>query len=876
VIAPKQGPKCTICPLYQSGVVCADREPLTEHWTGLTVVGDYPGRDDVRHRACFQSLAGSLFDATVKAVGEDPENVHLTNAIRCGMPPTQQRLTDPLLKYAAECCVPVLLANLAESTTTAIALGKHAWQSLSGLDGIEKWRGCVVPATETERYPVVATIHPLTILREPTRRAWFDLFAADLRRGFQLANGSIELLAPVVVSATAENVLDMLYESPMLAIDVETDGKDSLTCGLRTIGLATATKSLSLPVPEFATRYNTDEWNDIVEGFHNLFCDEDAVVIFHNKAFDIVVLERYFAMPILAQREDTILLHHALHPKAPHDLQAVASHYLAVEPWKAYFDSPFESLVTVQKSDFKELAEDNFRAMYPGDELDKKKGKWTKVYKATWESVTEEDKQALVSTRVSNLHYYNAADTFYTQHLFDAMSAQVARTDVANVYATDRKLADIAMDWFRVGVGIDNNRRLELAEVFRLELEEEIAEMVEITKRPDFNPASTAQLVEAMGELGMVPSKLTAKGKISTNAKALFEFRDEDFIALLLKWREKSKLYSQYLIGMGNKLGPDGRLHPQYKLHVTPTGRFSTSPNLQNWPGTMKRLLVPRPGNVIISADFSALELRIVALLAGQEDQIETFNGGGDIHALHASRYFASVWDTLSKAEQKELRKKSKPVTFGDIYRAGAQTLFENVREEDPEITLEQVKILQATKRANEPQIGEWCSLVHQQATKAKELRTPWLGRRRRWALGDVPDTEAANHPIQGGAGDLMAEATIRWTEHLKGSGDYHTRVWPCLQIHDDLRAEVTTDYAPEALRSLLECMVSVKTYRSPVTNKLNAMGFVAEGSIGHNHAAFSDDPRPEKASTFNLEGLVETKDLNDEIASALFARMRG
>jgi hypothetical protein len=96
------------------------------------------------------------------------------------------------------------------------------------------------------------------------------------------------------------------------------------------------------------------------------------------------------------------------------------------------------------------------------------------------------------------------------------------------------------------------------------------------------------------------------------------------------------------------------------------------------------------------------------------------------------------------------------------------------------------------------------------------------------------------------------------------------------LQIHDDLRAEVTADYAPKALRSLLECMVSVKTYRSPVTNKLNAMGFIAEGSIGHNHAAFSDDPRPEKASTFNLEGLVETKDLNDEIANALFARMRG
>jgi uracil-DNA glycosylase family 4 len=871
MIIPKNGPNCQNCPMYEEGVAVNDREPLSTGWSGLSVVGDMPSRDEVKQKCAFVGESGRLFDITLAAVGVDPANVHATYAIRCGYK-AWNRLTDPELRRVAECCAPILLDNLAEGTTAAVALGKHSWFALSGLEGIEKWRGCVVPAATTMPYPALATLHPMVILREPTRRAWFDLFAADIRRGHMLAQGTTALLEPRVVSATVENILNLVYDSPVLALDVETDGKDSITCGLRTIGVSNLTTSLSIPVPEFATRYTTDEWNDIVEAFGNLFCDEEAVIVFHNKSFDVTVLERYFALPILGHREDTILMHHALHPKAPHDLQAVASHYLTVEPWKAYFDSPFESLTTIEKSDFKAQAVDNFHAMYPGELLDKKKGKWTKLYKLTWESVTEEEKQELIAERVANLHYYNAADAFYTYRLFEAMKANLERTNVELVYNTDCKLADIALDWYRVGVGIDNERRLELAEVFRGELEDELAEMVEITKRPDFNPASTQQLVEAMAELGLVPSKLTAKGKISTNKKALFEFRDEDFIKLLFVWREKSKLYSQYLVGMGNKLGPDNRLHPQYKLHVTPTGRFSTSPNLQNWPGTMKRLLVPAPGRVIISADFAALELRIVALLAGQEDQIETFNRGGDIHALHASRYFASTWDTYTPEQQKELRKKSKPITFGDIYRAGAQTLYENVRATDPEITLEQVQLLQATKRASEPNIGEWCQIVHKQAIKSKELRTPWLGRRRRWPLGDIPDTETANHPIQGGAGDLMAEATIKWITRLKGSGDYHTRVWPCLQIHDDLRAEVSIDYAPEALRSLLDCMVSVKSYTSPVTNKLNVMGFVAEGSIGRNHAAWSDDAS--KPSTFNLEGLIEQKDLNREVADALYKRL--
>jgi DNA polymerase-1 len=247
-------------------------------------------------------------------------------------------------------------------------------------------------------------------------------------------------------------------------------------------------------------------------------------------------------------------------------------------------------------------------------------------------------------------------------------------------------------------------------------------------------------------------------------------------------------------------------------------------------------MLVPEFGRVIISADFAALELRISVTLAGQEDLIEAFISGKDVHSMFAEVYFGEVWQRASTDQRKILRTNSKPITFGDIYRAGPNTLYENVREDVPGITFEEVRVMQARKRACYKNVNEYSAYVTEIANRTFELRTPWLGRRRRWPLGGVPDTEATNHPIQGGAADIVDAATIRWMRLLEEKGDYHTRVWPIMQIHDDLRAEVTVDYAEQALKDLMTSMRSVKKVPSPITGKTYEMPFEVEGKIGVNH----------------------------------------
>jgi DNA polymerase-1 len=247
-------------------------------------------------------------------------------------------------------------------------------------------------------------------------------------------------------------------------------------------------------------------------------------------------------------------------------------------------------------------------------------------------------------------------------------------------------------------------------------------------------------------------------------------------------------------------------------------------------------MLVPAPGRCIISADYAALELRISVLLAGQEDLIEAFINGTDVHSMFAEVYFGETWHRASTDQRKLLRTNSKPVTFGDIYRAGPQTLYENVREDVPGITFKEVQVMQARKRAKYQNVNEYSAYVTEIANRTFELRTPWLGRRRRWPLGGVPDTEATNHPVQGGAADIVDTATIRWMQLLEEKGDYHTRVWPIMQLHDDLRAEVSVDYAEQALEDLMSSMRCSKKLTSPITGKTYHMAFEVEGKLGPNH----------------------------------------
>jgi uracil-DNA glycosylase family 4 len=821
------------CPFFENGLEVMDKHPLVA-WNNLLVIGESPGREEVKRGVPFVGASGHILKTVLDHLHTSIEATHITNAIRCNFS-GGTKPSDAAMKVARECCQGELEANIVEIKPRAIlTLGGIALQSTTGLKGVEKFRGATtwqdfsikypleVLAPETAQFPVdfdpkiveqppqpeafaeeewrtlvVSTIHPAAMLRAPAKHVWLDLFIADVEKAHLLANEKITLRQPEVEAFTVEAVQRVL-ESPSepVAVDLETDGLDVRECGITTVGLARLIYddetgeekplAVAIPCPGLRSYFHTEDWHSSWRALKAAFQDPERTWVFHNMAFDVPIIERMMQIKIAGRVNDTLLEHHAIYPKTPHDLQAVATQFFPVEPWKEYYDKRFIN-------------------------------------------VSDEDIPALL--------YYNGADTANTILLHDKLRQEMRRENVLNVYETDRIITRYAMDWEKVGLGVDEAARL----VLHKEFSESIACLKEniwsLVGSRDFNPNSPPQLQKVLVEqFNLVPKKVTKSGQLSTDATSLFEFRDHPFVELLQAYRTKTKLFSTYIDGLGQEVGRDGRIHTRWNKTSTPSGRFGTKPAVQNWPRSMRRMLVPAPGRCIISADFAALELRISVLLAGQEDLIEAFINGTDVHSMFAETYFGEIWNRASTDQRKLLRTNSKPVTFGDIYRAGPQTLFENVREDVPGITFQEVQTMQARKRAKYKNVNEYSAYVTEIANRTFELRTPWLGRRRRWPLGGVPDTEATNHPVQGGAADIVDAATIKWMQLLEEKGDYHTRVWPNMQIHDDLRAEVTIDYAQQALEDLMSSMRCSKKLASPITGKTYHMPFEVEGKVGFNH----------------------------------------
>jgi DNA polymerase-1 len=796
------------CPFYERGIAVADRIPVTA-WNGVLIVGECPSREEARRGTPFVGMPGHLLAAILKTCNTSLEATHTTSAIRCAMT-MGARPADSVMEQARACCAEAMLIDniLDLRPKVILTLGSSALLSVTELKGVEKFRGATTRQTFADKEElfevlVVSTIHPAALLHTTEKHPWLDLFGADVQKAVRLAAGQDQIYAPTVRAFSYDLVRQILSSSEVIALDLETTGIDIRECHITTVGLSSVCLdpttdaedvfTVSIPCPDLRKKYRTKEWEKTWRLLRTTLLNPKRSWVFHNMAFDVPVLERELKLTVAGACHDTLLEHHAVYPKAPHDLEAVATQFFCVEPWKSYYAKRFINV---------------------GDEA------------------------------IPELLYYNGADTEMTLELHRILGHEMSREQLAGVYENDREITRYAMDWERIGVGIDDEVRLELHDQFRVEIDDLLIRLRDQAGDARFNPNSSPQLQAILVDVfQLIPKKVTKTGQLSTDAASLFDFRDHPFVELLQKYRTKSKLFSTYIDGLAKKVGTDGRLHPRWNKTATPSGRFGTKPAVQNWPDAMRRMLIPHRGRKIISADYSALELRISVTLAGEEDLIEAFIAGQDIHAMFAETYFSDAWGRALPDQRKVLRKHAKPITFGDIYRAGPRTLFENVREEVPGITLEEVTIMQARKRNKYQRLNEYAAYVTEIANRTLELRTPWLGRRRRWPLGGAIDTETTNHPIQGGASDIVDEATKRWIRRLKETGKYHTEVWPMLQLHDDLRAEVRWDCAEEALETLMECMRCTKQVKSPITGRTYDMKFEVEGKIGVNHLDLKEMP---------------------------------
>ncbi|MCL2418806.1 MAG: DNA polymerase I [Conexibacteraceae bacterium] len=365
-------------------------------------------------------------------------------------------------------------------------------------------------------------------------------------------------------------------------------------------------------------------------------------------------------------------------------------------------------------------------------------------------------------------------------------------------------LVRILRDMELAGLRVDTDRLAAISARVKAEadlLEEEIYELA----GEEFMLGSPRQLEEILfGKLGLT-RKRRGKTGYSTDARVLQAIRDEHpIIAKIERWRELTKLAQTYLDALPQLIAADGRIHTTFNQTAAATGRLSSnSPNLQNIPirtklgREIRASFVAERGNLLVSADYSQVELRLLAQIAGEDVLKEIFKRGEDVHTATAMRVFQVEADQIDPG----MRSKSKMINYGIVYGLSAYGMADRLhipQAEADEFIQRYLDGFPAVKRFIDETIEQGTEHGYVSTLFGRRRQVPEL-RSRRWEMRRQGERFAVNMVIQGTAADIMKVAMVRAWNALRAEG-LATRL--VLQIHDELLFEGPSDEA-EQVRAL-------------------------------------------------------------------------
>jgi DNA polymerase-1 len=342
------------------------------------------------------------------------------------------------------------------------------------------------------------------------------------------------------------------------------------------------------------------------------------------------------------------------------------------------------------------------------------------------------------------------------------------------------------------GCKLDTARLREISDRVKAEADALEREIFDLTGE-QFMLGSPKQLEEVLfGKLGL-SRKRRGKTGYSTDARVLQAIRDEhSVIPKIERWRELTKLAQTYLDALPGLLGPDRRLHTTFNQTAATTGRLSSNnPNLQNIPirtplgREIRACFIAEPGNLLVSADYSQVELRLLAHIAGEDALKEIFRRGEDVHTATACRVFDVTPDQIDPG----MRSKSKMINYGIVYGLSAWGMADRLdipQEEAEEFIQRYMAGFPAVDRFIEETIAQGTEHGYVSTLFGRRRQVPEL-RARRWELRKQGERFAVNMVIQGTAADIMKVAMVRCAGALQDAG-LKTRL--ILQIHDELLFE--------------------------------------------------------------------------------------
>ena len=567
----------------------------------------------------------------------------------------------------------------------------------------------------------------------------------------------------VETAAQLREVVAAVGRYPEFCFDTETTGFDIFND--RIVGLSLAVEPFKAWYVPFLEK-DTPEYAEIVRP---LFEDEKIAKIGQNIKFDLMVLRR-LGITIRGRMYDTMILHYLLDPESRHNMNALAEKYLNYKPIE---------IETLIGKGSKQLTMDLVNV------------ERVKEYAAEDADVTLQLKQAL----------YPMIEQIGLQHLYFEIEEPMIAV-----------LADIEMAGVRIDTGalavyaVELNRKLgELEAAIRTEAGE-----------PNLNINSARQLGEVLfGKMRIAEKpKMTKTKQFCTDEDYLQSFaRKHRIVDLILEYRGVKKLLSTYVEALPQLVNRStGRIHTSFNQAVTATGRLSsTNPNLQNIPvrddmgRRIRKAFIPSDDDhLLLSADYSQVELRLMAHLSGDESLIAAFEHGEDIHAATAAKLFNKTLDEVTSEE----RRRAKTANFGIIYGISAFGLSQRL-----EIPRKEAKEIIDGYFASYPGVKKYMDNVVEKA-KEEGFVSTIFGRRR--YLNDIAshnaiarglaERNAVNAPIQGSAADIMKIAMINVHRRFAAEG-IRSRV--ILQVHDELVVDMLRSEQERVTAIVTECMES-------------------------------------------------------------------
>lgn len=569
-----------------------------------------------------------------------------------------------------------------------------------------------------------------------------------------------------------KELCDFFLTCKILSLDTETTSTNAIDAEL--VGLSFSTeesKAFYVPVPE-----NKHEAQKIVDIFKEVYENPSILKIGQNIKYDITVLRKY-GVEMKGELFDCMIAHYLLQPELRHNMDYMAEAYL------------------------------NYKTIHI-DELIGHKGK---------------SQKSMRDLSPIEVYEYACEDADITLKLYHILEPKLKELNIFNLFKDiEMPLINVLAEMEMNGVILDTSSLTETSRILQQRILEKERKIYE-EAGTSFNIASPKQVGEILFDRLKISDKAkkTKTGQYVTSEEALTQLKHRaPIVENILAYRGLRKLLSTYVEALPKLINKHtGHIHTSFNQAITATGRLSSSdPNLQNIPvkgedgKELRRCFIPEPGCLFFSADYSQIELRVMAHLSGDEGLIDAFRNGYDIHAATAARIFKETMEHVTRDQ----RSMAKRANFGIIYGITVFGLAQNL-----DIDRNEAKKLIDDYFQSFPKVKEYMERCKETARSKGYAET--IFHRRRY-LPDINSGNATvrgfaernsiNAPIQGSAADIIKLAMVRIYKRFK---DENIKSKMILQVHDELNFSVFPEEKESVERIVIEEMQNACQLKVPL-----------------------------------------------------------